>query len=98
MFPKHKRIKNKKLIDEMRKPFCELCRKRTNIEPHHVNTVGSGGGDIPINLIQLCSECHIKAHSGLIKKETCEHMIAMREGISYEEVHRLNRKAMGYDV
>lgn len=28
MFPKHKRIKNKKLIAEMRKPFCELCGER----------------------------------------------------------------------
>lgn len=98
MWPKHKRIKNKKLIAEMRKPYCELCGERTTIESHHVNTVGSGGGDIAINLIQLCTECHIKAHSGLINKEVCEHMIAMREGIPYEEVHRLNRKAMGYDV
>lgn len=98
LLQKHKRIVDRKMIQKIRKPYCELCGERTNIEPHHVHTVGSGGGDISINLIQLCRECHIKAHSGGISKKQCEEAIATREGISCEEVHRINRKAMGYDV
>lgn len=35
---KHKRITSKKTIQEVRKPYCEICGQRTNIEPHHINT------------------------------------------------------------
>ena len=54
---KHKRITSKKTIQEVRKTYCEICGQRTNIEPHHINTRGSGGGDIKENLIQLCTQC-----------------------------------------
>ena len=61
---KHKRIMSKKTINEIRSTRCEICGQRTNIEPHHINTRGSGGGDIRENLIQLCTQCHINTHSG----------------------------------
>ena len=51
MFPKHKRIVNRKMIQACRKNRCEYCGAATNIEPHHINTRGSGGGDIKENLI-----------------------------------------------
>lgn len=83
----------------MRKPFCEICGKRTNIEPHHINTRGSGGGDIRENLIQLCTDCHIATHSSNYPtKEDCTAAVAIREGLTYNEVYAINRKAMGYDV
>ena len=96
---KHKRITSKKTIQEVRKPYCEICGQRTNIEPHHINTRGSGGGDIKENLIQLCTQCHINTHSGEYPtKDDCLHKVAEREGITYDEVYAINRRAMGYDV
>ena len=60
---KHKRVKDRKMIKAMRKDYCERCGAYADIEPHHVFTVGSGGGDIAMNLVQLCTSCHIGAHS-----------------------------------
>ena len=95
---KYKRIVNKKMIQECRKPYCEYCGGRANCEPHHVHTVGSGGGDIRENLIQLCRSCYIKAHSGSISKTECIAIITEREGITTDEVYVINRRAKGYDV
>ena len=96
---KHKRITSKKTIQEVRKPYCEICGQRTNIEPHHINTRGSGGGDIKENLIQLCTQCHINTHSGQYPtKDDCLNKVAEREGITYDEAYAINRIAMGYDV
>ena len=96
---KHKRITSKKTIQDVRKPYCEICGQRTNIEPHHINTRGSGGGDIKENLIQLCTQCHINTHSGQYPtKDDCLNKVAEREGITYDEAYAINRRAMGYDV
>ena len=96
---KHKRITSKKTIQEVRKTYCEICGQRTNIEPHHINTRGSGGGDIKENLIQLCTQCHINTHSGQYPtKDDCLNRVAEREGITYDEAYAINRRAMGYDV
>ncbi len=69
MFPKPKRIKDKKAIEAARKPFCEVCRKCNRTTVHHIKTVGSGGDDVPENLISLCVVCHTKAHHGEISKK-----------------------------
>ena len=96
---KHKRIISKKTINEIRSTRCEICGQRTNIEPHHINTRGSGGGDIRENLIQLCTQCHINTHSGQHPtKDDCLKKVAEREGITYDEAYAINRKAMGYEV
>lgn len=96
---KHKRITSRKTIQEVRSQICEVCGNRTNNEPHHINTRGSGGGDIRENLIQLCTQCHINTHSGQYPtKEDCLEIVAEREGITYDEAYAINRRAMGYDV
>ena len=95
---KHKRVKDRKTIQACRKPYCERCRRATAIEPHHVFTVGSGGGDVPINLIQLCTDCHIAAHAGGVERDELLALIADREGVTADEVYRSNRRAMGWDV
>jgi len=67
------RINDPKAIAAVRKSWCEKCGRRAYKIPHHIKTVGSGGDDVPANLIQLCEECHTKAHNGQISKETlCE--------------------------
>lgn len=95
---KHKRVKDRKMIKAMRKDYCERCGAYANIEPHHVFTVGSGGGDIAMNLVQLCTSCHIGAHDGSIKRDELLAIVARREGVTYEDAYRVNRRAMGYMV
>ena len=95
---KHKRVKNRKMIKAMRKNYCERCGAYADIEPHHVFTVGSGGGDIAMNLVQLCTSCHIGAHDGSIKRDELLAIVARREGVAYEDAYRVNRRAMGYMV
>ena len=95
---KHKRVKDRKMIKAMRKNYCERCGAYADIEPHHVFTVGSGGGDIATNLVQLCTSCHIGAHDGSIKRDELLAIVARREGVAYEDAYRVNRRAMGYMV
>ena len=69
MIPKPKRIKNPRAIEAARKPYCEYCGCLGTVHVHHIKTKGSGGHDIPENLISLCPLCHDKAHWGQISKE-----------------------------
>lgn len=96
MFTKHKRITDRKMIQKCRKSYCEYGGEPASIEPHHVFTVGAGGGDIKENLVQLCTKHHIQAHSGEISKEELLGIIARREGMTVDEVSRVNRIAKGY--
>ena len=77
--PKNERKKNKKIIDE-KKHNCEFCGKKncwTN--KHHIKSKGSGGDDIEDNLIELCSNCHVKAHSGEISKQELIKIVKRRK-------------------
>lgn len=98
MLLKHERIKDKKMIKQCRRDCCELCGAPANIEPHHIYSVGSGGGDIKENLIQLCSNCHIKVHANGKPKEELLEIVAWREESTVEELQRINRRAKGYNV
>jgi hypothetical protein len=58
---------------------CEMCG-RMAVDIHHIQAKGMGGNpeaDCIGNLIGLCRDCHEKAHSGEITKET------LYETISY---------------
>lgn len=96
--PKNKRIKNRKTIQAVRKNYCEYCGRQATGEPHHIFTVGSGGGDVEYNLIQLCYSCHTKTHAGHIQRDELLAIVAEREGLTEVEAYRLNRRAMGYNV
>ncbi|MBM6823703.1 HNH endonuclease [Veillonella magna] len=67
-------------------------------EPHHIYTIGSGGGNIKENLIQLCADCHIAAHAGYVGKNELIEIVAEREGMTSDAIVKANRKAMGYEV
>ena len=89
------KIISKENILAIKKRCCELCNNYANELPHHIRTTGSGGDDIKENLIQLCFKCHIKAHSGEIKKESLFTIVAKRENLPLETVLELvykNRK------
>lgn len=67
-FPKNARIKDRKAIDN-KAHICEYCGRRGWTHMHHIKTKGSGGNDTADNLIELCAECHAKAHTSEITKE-----------------------------
>lgn len=83
------RVEDSKTIQAMKKPYCELCGQQAYGEPHHIKTRGSGGGDIPENLIQLCWEHHVAVHSGRLPREDLVAVVAAREGKTPEEISRI---------
>lgn len=42
---------------------CEVCGSRA-VDVHHIVYRSHGGGDNIGNLMALCRDCHVKAHSG----------------------------------
>ena len=92
MIPKPKRIVDPAAVKAARRPYCEHCHKRTGGGPHHIITVGSGGPDHALNLLQLCGDCHTKAHSGQISKDKLWQIIGKREGIEDAEERVMQMK------
>ena len=41
---------------------CALCDSTKYLQIHHCIPRGQGGGNVPDNLITLCSDCHGVAH------------------------------------
>jgi hypothetical protein len=102
MFPKHKRIDDRKVVDECKKEYCEVCGKSTYrngriIDPHHIYTKGSSGPCIRENLIQLCWDCHyIKVPAGKYSKAFLLGIVAKRENTTVEEIEdKINRLRYG---
>ena len=93
MFPKYKRIENKKVMAEIRKSrICSVCG-RDGSDVHHLISVGSGGPDVKENLINLCRVCHNKAHDGSILKSFLFNCISVREcaTITDETIYKIMR-------
>lgn len=67
-------VKSKKNLVEARSRSCENCGQKPGdpnnpVDPHHIKTRGSGGGDERQNLASLCRKCHTGAHDGKVEKE-----------------------------
>jgi hypothetical protein len=84
MIPKPSRIKSTSTVDACRKPFCEVCGGFWHPVPHHIYSVGARNGDIPVNLISLCVECHTKAHAGKLTRNYLLTLTAVREGMDVD--------------
>ena len=77
--PKNERKKDKKLINK-KKHNCEYCgKKNCYTNTHHIRSKGAGGDDTKDNLIELCSDCHVRAHSGEISKQELIKMVKRRK-------------------
>jgi 5-methylcytosine-specific restriction endonuclease McrA len=63
MFPKKKRIKNRKLRDSFHTRSCCICDSTIGVVGHHLVSVGAGGDDTEFNMIALCGFHHAEAHS-----------------------------------
>lgn len=60
-FPKPSRIKNRKLLDEIKKEQCIVCGN-PETDPAHLQSVGAGGGDTEDGVIPLCRIHHKLQH------------------------------------
>jgi hypothetical protein len=60
--PKHKRIKDEKLLRSFRGKPCAVCQSTEGTVAHHLKTKGSGGDDEESNLIALCQYHHRQIH------------------------------------
>lgn len=79
--PKNERKKNKKLINN-KKHNCEYCgKKNCYTNTHHIRSKGAGGDDTEENLIELCGDCHVKAHSGEISKQELLRIVKKRKKV-----------------
>lgn len=59
---KPKRIKDKKLTDSFEFKACLVCGKRLSCGAH-IKSKGSGGDDVPENLLTLCKWHHSEQHN-----------------------------------
>ena len=62
MFPKPKRIRDRKLLAKYRQMACAACGGFMSVSGHHIKTRGAGGDDVESNLIALCISCHTLIH------------------------------------
>lgn len=88
MFPKNKRIENRKLLDQhlFDFPDCEICGARA-IEVHHILTRGSGAPDHKYNILSICRQCHTQAHAPFttLHKDQLFEVVSRREGVFIDE-------------
>jgi hypothetical protein len=79
---KPSRIKDPAAIAAARKDYCEYCgNTRGPFHCHHVKSRGSGGPDIPSNLVNLCWLCHDGVHRGRIPRANVLALLAAREAL-----------------
>ena len=88
------RLNSPRNIRRARKEFCERCGARAQGGAHHMKSRGSGGGDHPWNLIQLCGPCHRAAQDYLIPVGELVSIVARRECATISVV----RQAIGLEA
>lgn len=64
MFPKPKRVVNRKLLDTYHKMRCLICNEFC--DPAHVKSRGAGGHDLPENVLNLCRRHHSEQSIGIV--------------------------------
>jgi len=85
-YPKKKRIVDRKAVkrywesgSKCEYPGCHKIRQ----DPHHIIFKSQGGDDTPENLINLCRNCHDKAHgkvNGVCQHEMRKLLLKIKEG------------------
>jgi hypothetical protein len=103
MFPKHRRVKSQKTINQLKKQIdcCERCGSRLFLEAAHIIGKGRLGPDMRENIVILCGPaawgkgCHGADHQGKIQEDELFAIAAKREGITLSECRLRVRVAMG---
>jgi hypothetical protein len=91
--PKPRRIEDRKTIDWVlhKRDGCCMYGLHTHrtracsgpLDPHHIQTRGAGGDDVPENLITLCRTHHNLAQNHRIPKEELYGILRDRYGYQY---------------
>ena len=88
MFSKPERVIDRPYLEWVKQISCIACGKWPS-DPHHVKTVGSGGGDDHWNVIPVCRICHSLTHSKGLRYMAKEYIGIRRfldnNGWTYEE-------------
>jgi hypothetical protein len=85
-------IVNDALLQEFRcKSRCEICSKpsRGGMDPMHIFARGRESAfrmDVFQNIVAGCRSCHLRHHSGQIKRDELIEIVAKREGCSPQEI------------
>jgi 5-methylcytosine-specific restriction endonuclease McrA len=99
LFPKPKKVKDRKARERVRQKFCEYCGVWETVialQVHHIYTQGgSGPGDIDENMVTLCVVCHDKAQRYLISRDELFALVALRMNKTIEEVKEKVSKSRG---
>lgn len=105
MCPKHKRIVDKKLLENMKEiENCELCGSEKCVENAHIVSRGAGGPDIRENVVRLCGParygmgCHGAQHCEAISKDELFAVVARREGKTVDEIKDIVHKAWRFGI
>lgn len=83
--PKYQRLRDPAAVQKCReRGQCEWpdCRSKASekwMDPHHIETRGSGGPDTDENLIALCRYHHNLAHTGKLPKKILALIAAERD-------------------
>lgn len=65
---KKPRVQNRTLLDDVKSQRCIVLNQCIGrIDPHHITTVGAGGGDTPDNIMPLCRKHHTEWDLGIGK-------------------------------
>lgn len=76
MDPKPKRVKDRRLLDEIKKQPCIICGQRPS-DPDHVVTRGAGGEDSERNVWPLCRRHHTERHTLGLRRLAHKYSAAM---------------------
>lgn len=87
LFPKPKRLKDKKALAKVRKVPCLACGSK-KVDVHHIKSRKTGGPDIDWNILPTCRWHHNEVHSiGLAKfadKYSAVQPYLERQGWTYD--------------
>lgn len=78
-FPKPQRLKDRSLLNEIKKRPCVCCGLTTGSDPDHILSKGAGGDDSENNVWPLCRRHHTERHSFGLRRLAAKYTGAMRE-------------------
>lgn len=89
----------KKLKDAVAK--CEKCKRKGDLDIHHLKPIAKGGDNTPSNLVALCPNCHRDCHNGSTTQKDLKKVVKKRTDKVKKEfasILKNRKKVEGRDV